>query len=67
MCINVGWGMGSDGLQYKLDESAAKRLGIKIGLAEEVIMEVLLGMSDLTEMFKPSREGEPNGVQHSNR
>ena len=67
LCINVGWGMGSDGLQYKLDESAAKRLGIKIGLAEEVIMEVLLGMSDLTEMFKPSREGEPNGVQHSNR
>ncbi|MBU8871153.1 MAG: HDOD domain-containing protein [Gemmatimonadales bacterium] len=66
LCINVGWGMGSDGLNYKLDESAAKRLGIKIGSAEEVIMQVMLGINDLQETLKTSPEGEPNGVQHSN-
>ena len=36
LCINVGWGMGSDGMKYKLDESAAGRLGIRIGLVIEL-------------------------------
>ena len=67
LCINVGWGMGSDGMKYKLDEEAAQRLGVGIGLAEEVIIQVMVGMNDLKDVFKSSLEGETNGVQHSYR
>ncbi len=67
LCINVGWGMGSDGLQYKLSEAASKRLGVGSGVAENVILKTMMGMDDLKHMFKPSTEGEPNGVQHSTR
>ncbi len=67
LCINVGWGVGSDGLQYKLDEAASRRLGVGSGVAEDVILKVMMGMDDLKTMFSPSKEGEPNGVQDSTR
>jgi putative nucleotidyltransferase with HDIG domain len=67
LCINVGWGMGADGLQYKLSEAASKRLGVGSGVAEDVILKTMMGMDELKDMFKPSTEGEPNGVQHSTR
>ncbi len=67
LCINVGWGIGSDGLQYKLSEAASKRLGVGSGVAEDVILKTMMGMDELKDMFKPSTEGEPNGVQHSTR
>ena len=67
LCINVGWGMGSDGLQYKLDEAASRRLGVGSGIAEDVILKTMVGMDEMKEMFKPSTEGEPNGVQYSTR
>lgn len=65
LCLNVGWGSGSDGLQYRLDERANDRLGIRAGLGEEVILKVMTGMDDLKDMYKPSTEGKPNGVQHT--
>ncbi len=67
LCINVGWGMGSDGLQYRLDEKASLRLGVGSGVAEDVILKVMMGMDDLKDMFNPSMEGDPNGVKHPTR
>jgi len=67
LCINVGWGIGSDGLQYKLSEAASKRLGVGSGVAEDVILKTMMGMDELKDMFKPSTEGEPHGVKHSTR
>nr|MEE4269026.1 HDOD domain-containing protein [Candidatus Krumholzibacteria bacterium] len=67
LCLNVGWGQGTDGLQYKLDERANDRLGVRIGLAEEVVLKVMSGMEDLKDMYKLSTEGKPNGVQHTTR
>ncbi len=67
LCLNVGWGVGSDGLQYRLDDRANDRLGLKIGMAEEIVLTVMGGMEDLKDMYKPSTEGKPNGVQHSTR
>lgn len=67
LCLNVGWGSGTDGLQYKLDEKANARLGVRVGLAEEIVLKVMSGMEDLKDLFKPSTEGKPNGVQHSTR
>jgi len=67
LCINVGWGIGGDGLQYRLDEAANDRLGISVGMAEDVVLRVMLGIDELRGMFMTSTEGEPNGVQHSTR
>jgi putative nucleotidyltransferase with HDIG domain len=67
LCLNVGWGVGTDGLQYRLDEKANDRLGVRIGVAEEIVLRVMSGMEDLKDMYKPSTEGKPNGVQHSTR
>ena len=67
LCLNVGWGVGTDGLQYRLDEKANERLGVRIGMAEDVVLKVMGGMDDLKDMYKPSTEGKPNGVQHSTR
>ena len=67
LCINVGWGMGGDSLKYKLDERATARLDMGVGVAEDVILKVMLAMEELKDLYKPSREGEPHGVQHSTR
>ena len=67
LCINVGWGMGSDGLKYKLDEKASQRLGVGSGVAEDGILKVMMGMDDLKDIFNPTTKGEPNGVEPSTR
>lgn len=73
LCINVGWGMGADGLQYKLDEAASRRLGVGSGLAEDVILKTMIGLEEIKSQFNPSNpsnpstEGEPHGVQYSTR
>ena len=54
LCLNVGWGQGADGLQYKLDERANQRLGVRAELAEEIMLKVMSGMDDLKDLYKPS-------------
>ncbi len=58
LCIRIGWGMGSDGLQYRINEEAFTNLGITTTLAEEVILKVTEGMEDLKDIFLkgPSRK-----------
>ena len=51
LCIRMGWGMGLDGLQYKVDEDAFNRLGITSTIAEEVILKVTEGIEDLKDLF----------------
>lgn len=67
LCLNFGFGMGSDGLHYRLDESASKRLGLKVGMAEEVGSRVMIGVEELGSMFDPAKKGQPDGVQYSPR
>ena len=67
MCLNVGWGLGADGMQYRVDEEAGRRLGIRPSITEAVIAETMIGVEDLITLFQPKREGVPNGVQHSHR
>ncbi len=62
LCLNVGWGGGSDAMQYRLDEKASERLGTRVGVAEDVILQVMLGLDDIKGMFSPTKEGEPHGV-----
>jgi putative nucleotidyltransferase with HDIG domain len=67
LCINFGWGGGSDSLKYRLDESASERLGLDVSTAELVGSQVLIGLEELGSMFNTVTEGEPDGVQHSSR
>jgi len=67
ICLNCGWGMGMDGLQYRLDEEAAARLKLKSSDAQEAAAQVMLGLDELLHVFTPNSEGERDGVQHPAR
>ncbi|MBU8871310.1 MAG: HDOD domain-containing protein [Gemmatimonadales bacterium] len=67
LCIRTGWGMGQDGLLYKVDEEAFARLGITSSLAEEVILKVSEGLEDLKDIFKARPKQKPNSAQFSSR
>jgi len=65
LCINFGFGVGCDGLQYKLNEQANDRLGLNVSQAEVVGSRVMVGIAELENMFSPAKKGQPDGVQHS--
>jgi len=65
LCLTFGFGVGADGLQYRLDQEANDRLGVTGKTAEIVGTKVMMGMEDLGNMFSPVKKGQPDGVQHS--
>jgi putative nucleotidyltransferase with HDIG domain len=67
ICLDCGWGLGSDGLQYRLDEDAAARLNLKAGDADEAAAHVLIGLDELLQVFNPDQKGARDGVQHPAR
>ena len=67
ICLDCGWGMGTDGLQYRLDEDAAARLNLKGGDADEAAAQVMIGLEDLLQAFSPDSKGAHDGVQHPAR
>jgi len=67
LCLNFCFGLGVDGLHYRLDEQANQRLGLKVKDAEEVGSRMLIGVEELATMFSPAKKGQPDGVQHSPR
>ena len=67
ICLNCGWGLGADGLQYRLDEAAAARLGLRSQEAEAAASLVITGLEELLQIFTPDKKGERNGVQHPAR
>jgi putative nucleotidyltransferase with HDIG domain len=67
LCMKIGWGLGSEGLQYRLDEDAADRLQVRIGAAEDVVLKVIQGMDELQALFQSPAESERDGVQRPAR
>jgi len=65
LCLTFGFGVGADGLKYRLDKDANERLGIDVKMAESVGSRVMIGMEELRDMFVPAQKGQPDGVQHS--
>ncbi|HPF34282.1 MAG TPA: HDOD domain-containing protein [Candidatus Krumholzibacteria bacterium] len=57
LCMDIGWGQGLDGLQYRQDEGAASRLGITNARGEEVVCRVLTGLEELKQLLDPVEEG----------
>lgn len=64
LCMEAGWGLGNDGLQYRFHEESARRLGVQIGDAERIIVEVALGLEELRGLFRATAESEQHGVPH---
>jgi putative nucleotidyltransferase with HDIG domain len=67
ICLDCGWGLGADGLQYRLDEDAAARLNLKSGDADAAAAQVMIGLEELLQVFTPNPEAERHGVQHPAR
>ncbi|MCB1183560.1 HDOD domain-containing protein [bacterium] len=67
LCLSWGFGMGNDGLQYRLDEDANERLGVDVNIAEEVGSKVMIGVEELGNLFDPAKKGNTDGVQHPAR
>jgi putative nucleotidyltransferase with HDIG domain len=67
LCLKIGWGLGSDGLQYRLNQDAATRLRVNVGTAEDVVLKVTHGLEELQALFEPATEGRRHGVQHPAR
>lgn len=57
LCMDIGWGQGLDGLQYRQDGAAAQRLGIDNTRGEQVVCRVLEGLEEMKELFEHIAEG----------
>jgi hypothetical protein len=51
VCIRGGWGIGSDGPNYRPDPAAIARLGMTAELEEEMAILVEEGLTELKDMF----------------
>ena len=52
ICLNCGWGLGADGLQYRLDEDATARLKLRSNDAQEAAAQVMIGLEELLTVFQ---------------
>jgi len=57
LCMDIGWGQGLDGLQYRQDEGSASRLGVTNARGEQVVCSVLSGLEEMKDMLIPQDEG----------
>jgi putative nucleotidyltransferase with HDIG domain len=67
ICLNCGFGLGVDGLQYRLDEDVTARLELRSGDADYAASQVMIGLEELLQVFTPDTKGARHGVQHPAR
>ena len=67
LCLDMGWGLGTDGMNYRMDEDAAARLGLDVTRAELVMARTTAGVEDMKSLFQSGRGGDRHGVEHSHR
>ena len=57
LCLNMGWGIGADdGMNYRLDEEATRRLGLSLTDGETIVARVMLEMKDMLDQFPALQE-----------
>jgi len=56
LCIRMGWGIGTDGPLYCLNEAAAERLGVDSAMEDEVTDKVGAAIDDLKDILNPQAE-----------
>jgi putative nucleotidyltransferase with HDIG domain len=67
ICLDGGWGLGRDGLQYRLDEAAVTRLDLRSSDVDEAVAQVMTGLEDLLQVVTPERKGIRGGLQRLTR
>ncbi|MBC8424049.1 HDOD domain-containing protein [bacterium] len=56
LCLNMGWGIGADGMNYRLDDGAVGRVGVNIGAGEAIVARVMIEMKEMLEQFPALQE-----------
>jgi putative nucleotidyltransferase with HDIG domain len=64
LCLDLGFGGGTDAGGHRRDQSATERLGLGTTYAERIGEQVKAAVGDLDSMFSPVRDGESSGVKH---
>ena len=67
LCLELGFGGGSGGQGRRRDEGAGKRLGLDEDFGEKVGAAVAAAVAELDSLFKPVKDYESSGLQHSTR
>jgi putative nucleotidyltransferase with HDIG domain len=60
LCIRMGWGIGTDGPLYCLDEAAEERLGITAEIADRVTEQVGAAVDEFKSIVMDELEPEPD-------
>ncbi len=56
LCLNMGWGIGADGMNYRLDEGAVGRIGVNICAGEAIVARVMMEMKEMLDQFPVMQE-----------
>ena len=67
LSLNVGWGMGLDGLRYMVEPESARRLALRPGVGECVMASIQPELEELMQLFQQLKEGNSDVVEHSTR
>ncbi|MCP4571662.1 MAG: HDOD domain-containing protein [bacterium] len=65
LCMNAGLGLGSDGLSYRLDIDAVRRVDLAPGVAELILSEVAAAIEEMEDMFGTQQEDRNDVVQNT--
>lgn len=57
LCMDIGWGQGDDGLEYRQDRTAATRMKIDNATGELIVCSVLQGLEEMKELFEMTGQG----------
>jgi HD-like signal output (HDOD) protein len=57
LCMDIGWGGGRDGLEYRQDYEAARRLGVNNAAGERIVSMVQEELRELKDLFELTEEG----------
>lgn len=56
LCMDVGFGIGADGLKYRLDEAVGLKYKMKPEIGEKIMSMVLAELAEMMQMFSTSGE-----------
>lgn len=57
LSLDIGWGVGQDGLQYRQDDEAASRVGVDNAAGERIVCKVMSELEEMKELFSLTEQG----------
>jgi putative nucleotidyltransferase with HDIG domain len=56
LCMDIGFGVGNDGLKYRLDEAVGLKYKMRPEIGEKIMSGVLQDLNDMMQMFSTTGE-----------